>query len=193
MSGEQRYIDRAYECLEAMHARAVYLKGLGYLGGNVTEGGVTPEIMAAWDFDKQARIDTLSDQPGALCFGRIDHVSGNRFYIGRRHVEDPDGNEIVADWRAPVSTPFYRATVADPMRLRRRRRFLIEGRRVVDLFDEDLDRPHSRDAGAYVPDPLLAEISRARTGEMRDIIATNQSLQYPVPHVRRCSGRWELG
>jgi DNA helicase IV len=174
---EQRYVERAYDCLDAMRERAVYLKGLGYLGGNVTEGGVTPELMAAWDFDKQARIDALSEQPGALCFGRIDHLGGDHWYIGRRHVEDADGNEVVTDWRAPVSTPFYRATVADRMGLRRRRRFLIEGRRLVDLFDEDLEHPHRRDAGAYVPDPLLAEISRARTGEMRDIIATIQAEQ----------------
>jgi DNA helicase IV len=177
LRGEQRYIDLAYQCLEAMHERAVHLKGLGYLGGNVTEDGVTPETLAAWNFDKQARIDALSDQPGALCFGRIDQLSGDYWYIGRRHVEDADGNEVVTDWRAPVSTPFYRATVADHMRLRRRRRFLIEGRRLVDLFDEDLEHPHNRDAGAYVPDPLLAEISRARTGEMRDIIATIQAEQ----------------
>src|SRR5579871_2859689 len=114
---EQRYLDRAHECLNAMRERAVYLKDLGYLGGNVTEGGVTPELRAAWDADKQARIDALSDQPGALCFGRIDHLAGDHWYIGRRHVEDPDGNEVVTDWRAPVSTPFYRATVVDNMAL----------------------------------------------------------------------------
>lgn len=174
---EQHYIDRAYACLEAMRDRAVRLKELGYLGGNVTEDGVTPELLAAWDFDKQARIDALSDHPGALCFGRIDRLGGEHWYIGRRHVEDAEGNEVVTDWRAPVSTPFYRATVADRMALRRRRRFLVEGRQLVDLFDEDLEHPHRRDAGAYVPDPLLAEISRARTGEMRDIIATIQAEQ----------------
>ena len=37
---EQRYIERAYACLERMHERAVHLKSLGYMGGNVTEGGV---------------------------------------------------------------------------------------------------------------------------------------------------------
>src|SRR2546423_14173903 len=32
-------------------------------------------------------------------------------------------------------------------------------------------------AAAYVPDPLLAEIERARTGEMRDIVSTIQAEQ----------------
>ena len=33
-----------------------------------------------------------------------------RSSIGRRHVSDADGEPMVVDWRAPVSTPFYRAT-----------------------------------------------------------------------------------
>jgi DNA helicase IV len=110
-----------------------------------------------------------------LCFGRIDaglDQVGERWYIGRRHVEAEDGEALIADWRAPVAVPFYRATVADTMGLSLRRRFLLEGRQLVDIFDEDLAHPSTVDAGAYVPDPLLAEITRGRTGEMRDIVAT---------------------
>ena len=73
--------------------------------------------------------------------------------------------------------PFYRATVADTMGLSLRRRFLVEGRQIVDILDENLAHPSTVDAGAYVPDPLLAEIGRGRTGAMRDIVATIQAEQ----------------
>jgi DNA helicase IV len=47
-------------------------------------------------------------------------------------------------------------------------------RRVDDLFDEVFDDPDSVDAAHHggIPDPLLAELERSRTGEMRDIVAT---------------------
>ncbi len=177
LAEEQALLDRAYVSLERMRRRAEYLKGLGYLGGNVTEGGVEAHDLQQWERDKQQRIDLLSDRAEALCFGRIDQGSRERWYIGRRHVEDQDGEPLVADWRAAVAVPFYRATVADPMGLDLRRRFLVESRQIVDIFDENLADPGAIEAGAYVPDPLLAEVGRGRTGSMRDIVATIQAEQ----------------
>ena len=98
-------------------------------------------------------------------------------HIGRRHVEAENGEPLVVDWRAAVAVPFYRATVADPMGLQLRRRFLVELCQIVDIFDENLADPGAVEAGAYVPDPLLAEVSRGRTGSMRDIVATIQVEQ----------------
>ena len=177
LPAEQTYVDHAYACLTAMRERAEYLKSLGYQGGNVTEGGVEVFDLQQWDRDKQQRIDELAETSAALCFGRIDRADDGSWHIGRRHVEDAEGEPVVTDWRASVATPFYRATVADPMGLDRRRRFLIEGRVLSDLFDENLADPDSDSAGAYVPDPLLAEVTRTRTGEMRDIVATIQAEQ----------------
>ncbi|MEY2419669.1 MAG: hypothetical protein QOG90_2349 [Actinomycetota bacterium] len=174
LAAEQEFLDFAEMNLVRMRERAVYLKSLGYQGGNVTEGGVDPDIAAAWDAEKQRRIDSLADLPTALCFGRLDGRDDARHYIGRRHVEDEDGEPVVTDWRAPVATGFYRATVADPLGLRLRRRFILEDRTLLDIFDEDFTAANATDAGAgaYVPDPLLAEIEKSRTGEMRDIVAT---------------------
>lgn len=177
VASEQQFLDYAYDCLDFMRERAVYLKDLGYLGGDTLEGGPTPEMVAKWEADKQRRIDELADSPAALCFGRIDRRDDQKLHIGRRHVEDRDGQPVVIDWRAPSAVPFYRATVVDPMALRRRRRYLLEGRELVDLLDEQLDDPDAETAGAYVPDPLLAEIERARSSEMRDIVATIQAEQ----------------
>src|SRR5688500_15404085 len=110
---EQAFLDHAYACLRAMYDRAVFLKSVGYQGGDVGEGGPSADTVAQWDQDKQRRIDALADSPSALCFGRIDRADDERFYIGRRHVENRDSEPVVTDWRAPVATPFYRATVAD--------------------------------------------------------------------------------
>lgn len=108
-------IDHAYDCLRFMRERAVHLKSLGYQGGNLpADVGVTPEMAAADDARKQRRVDALADPATALCSGRINRAD-ERFYIGRRHVEDPSGEPVVTDWRAPMAVPFYRATVADRM------------------------------------------------------------------------------
>ena len=121
-----------------------------------------------------ARLQSLDTEVDGLAFGRLDADTGDTWYVGRRHVEDERGDPVVIDWRAPVSTPFYRATAADPLELKRRRRFLMTARHVDDLFDEVFDDPDSVDAAHHggIPDPLLAELERSRTGEMRDIVAT---------------------
>src|SRR5579884_3779170 len=110
LAAEQAYVDHAYACLEAMRRRAIELKRLGYLGGNVTEGGVEVHDVQQWDRDKQRRIDLLEDTGASLWFGRIDRGAGEKWHIGRRHVEGADGEPVVTDWRAGVAMPFYRAT-----------------------------------------------------------------------------------
>ncbi len=69
-------------------------------------------------------------QPGAGdFFGRLDEETGERWYVGRRHIEDDRHDPVVIDWRAAVAAPFYRATVHDPLGLHRRRRFtMADGR-----------------------------------------------------------------
>ena len=87
----------AQECLEAMRRR--------------TSARVAAEhVLAANEADAEAvkwqlerRLDSLNDDAGSLCFGRIDDQDGDRWYIGRRHVEDPDGAAVVVDWRAGVA------------------------------------------------------------------------------------------
>ena len=165
---EQAYLDRAYAHLARMRARtkqaAVDHRSRG-AGGRLGHRAGPPATPGC------ARLDTEVD---GLTFGRLDAEDGDTWYVGRRHVEDERGDPVVVDWRAPVSTPFYRATAADPMELRRRRRFLMTARQVDDLFDEVFDDPDSVDAAHHggIPDPLLAELERSRTGEMRDIVAT---------------------
>ncbi|WP_437033244.1 HelD family protein [Streptomyces sp. enrichment culture] len=126
----------------------------------------------------------LSDTP--LFFGRLDYLhapgadaeaddgAGERFYIGRRHVHDADGDPMVIDWRAPVSQPFYRASRTDPLDVALRRRFGYTGGDLTAYEDEHLNDP----AEAAGPSRLLQrEIERPRVGPMRDIVATIQPEQ----------------
>jgi DNA helicase IV len=175
LAAEQAHVDRAYRCLAAMRDRAEHAADAQrryFDDGEVDAGAAEAHL-------RRRVSDLAADVPG-LAFGRIDpdDRSGERHHVGRRHVEADDGTTLVVDWRAPVATPFYRATPADPLGLRMRRRFATEGTRVEALFDEVFDDPDSIEAShGGVPDPLLAELERARTGAMRDIVATIQAEQ----------------
>lgn len=48
---------------------------------------------------------------------------------------------------------------------------------LLSYLDEQLDDPDSADAASGIPDPVLAEIGAARTGAMREIVATIQAEQ----------------
>jgi DNA helicase IV len=165
---EQSYLDHAYACLDAMSVRT---------GAAVADAAER----AAGDWDATVahihlgrRLKSITSEAGPLCFGRIDEDKGAAWHIGRRHVEDGSGEPVVVDWRAPVAVPFYRATFSDTLGLRRRRRFILDNRQLVDLIEEDFEHPDSSALAAAggLPDPLLAELGRARTGTMRDIVAT---------------------
>ena len=164
---EQAYLDRAYAHLARMRERTKRAAA-------ITESAAQAVDSAIAQAHLHARLRTLDTEVDGLTFGRLDADDGDTWYVGRRHVEDERGDPVVIDWRAPVSTPFYRATAADPMELKRRRRFVMTARHVDDLFDEVFDDPDSVDAAHHggIPDPLLAELERSRTGEMRDIVAT---------------------
>ena len=109
-------------------------------------------------------------------FGRITDEHADRWYIGRRHIEDDAHDPVVVDWRAPIAAPFYRATGVDPLGLSHRRRFTMVDGELSAYLDEQLDDPDSLTATG-VPDPVLAEIGAARTGAMREIVATIQAEQ----------------
>lgn len=169
------------KCLEEMRVR--------------TEAFVArEEILAASEvdavavrFELEQRLKSLV-AGAVLCFGRIDEeavkgIPGDEWYIGRRHIDDADGDPVVVDWRAPIAIPFYRATAADPFGLERRRRFTFVDAELADIYEEDFTDPESLlgATGAHgVPDPLLAELGRARSGQMRDIVATIQAEQDEV-------------
>jgi DNA helicase IV len=168
---EQAYLRRARAALDAMVARSVRV--LEFSEQRVRdENSVDAQIARAHMAGRRAAVDIGTVN---LAFGRIDEDpvigDGQQFYVGRRHIEDEHGSALIVDWRAPVAVPFYRATAADPFGLSLRRRFTCEVDELIAIFDEQLDDPESISA-AGIPDPVLAEIERGRSGEMSDIVAT---------------------
>ncbi|MFM9631228.1 MULTISPECIES: HelD family protein [Streptomyces] len=150
---------------------------------DVTANWVNAQILERQIGDRIKALADLSHTP--LFFGRLDYLhapgadraegaEGERFYIGRRHVHDHDGDPMVIDWRAPVSQPFYRASKKDPMDVGLRRRFGYTGGDLTAYEDEHLSDP----AEAATTSKLLQrEIERPRVGPMRDIVATIQPEQ----------------
>ena len=128
LDAEAAHLARARAGLARMRERA---DSLTAAGGNA----VSTEYLAA--VLHRRRMSLVDDPSTPLFFGRIDVVADSaaniaaeqveRFYIGRRHVQDELGDPMVVDWRADVSTAFYRASASDPMNLRLRRRFGFAG------------------------------------------------------------------
>ncbi|MEU1161458.1 UvrD-helicase domain-containing protein [Streptomyces sp. NPDC005921] len=150
---------------------------------DVTANWVNAEVLARQIEERIKALADLSDTP--LFFGRLDYLHapgadqaegayGERFYIGRRHVHDHDGDPMVIDWRAPVSQPFYRASKKDPMDIALRRRFGYTRGDITAYEDEHLSDPAE---AARTSKLLQQEIERPRVGPMRDIVATIQPEQ----------------
>ncbi|NBE55290.1 AAA family ATPase [Streptomyces sp. YC537] len=146
---------------------------------DVTANWVNAAVLQRQIDDRIKALADLAHTP--LFFGRLDYLHavgdedhGLRFYIGRRHVHDADGDPMVIDWRAPVSQPFYRASKKDPMDVGLRRRFGYTGGELTAYEDEHLSDPAE---AAQVSKLLQQEIERPRVGPMRDIVATIQPEQ----------------
>ncbi|WP_307531380.1 HelD family protein [Streptomyces umbrinus] len=150
---------------------------------DVTANWVNAEVLSRQIEERVKALADLSHTP--LFFGRLDYLhspgadqaegaEGERFYIGRRHVHDADGDPMVIDWRAPVSQPFYRASKKNPLDIALRRRFGYTAGDLTAYEDEHLSDPAEAAATSKL---LQQEIERPRVGPMRDIVATIQPEQ----------------
>ncbi|WP_326733021.1 AAA family ATPase [Streptomyces phaeochromogenes] len=153
---------------------------------DVTANWVNAEVLSRQIEERVKALADLSHTP--LFFGRLDYLhspgadqaegaEGERFYIGRRHVHDADGDPMVIDWRAPVSQPFYRASKKNPLDIALRRRFGYTGGDLTAYEDEHLSDPADSAGDAATSKLLQQEIERPRVGPMRDIVATIQPEQ----------------
>ena len=127
------------------------------------------------------RAASLEDDPSTtLFFGRVDTDGSHSdqgpesWHIGRRHVADEHGDPMVIDWRAQMSTAFYRASRTDPMGVVLRRRFGLDHGRITAYEDEHLQDVREHEVRSQI---LAEEIERPRVGPMRDIVATIQPEQ----------------
>ncbi len=173
LDAEREHLDASRRELARMRARTASLDSTA--AGDWVSQQFLESAMAR-------RMRALEDDPTVpLFFGRLDYgeehpdARGETFHVGRRHVTDEAGDPMVVDWRAPISLPFYRASTADPLGVRRRRRFGFQHGRLTAYEDEWLDRPGA--PGEAYSRILEEEIERPRVGPMRDIVATIQPEQ----------------
>ncbi len=171
IASEREHLDRSRAALARMRARTASLDT------SAAGDWVSQQILESAIYQ---RMKALEDDPTVpLFFGRLDYdeehedARGERFYIGRRHVTDESGDPMVVDWRARISGAFYRASRAEPMGVRLRRRFGFQQGQMTAFEDERLlegvEERHS--------EILESEIERPRVGPMRDIVATIQPEQ----------------
>ena len=189
LAAEQHYLTYAREQLARMRNAASSLDA-----GSASDA-ISAEVLGQ---TLARRVAALQDDPRTtLFFGRIDWHDPSaqsaeprdpeRLYIGRRHVSNEAGDALVIDWRAPVSTAFYRASPAEPMGVQLRRRFGVEHGQLTAYEDETF-QPTSANpaatstsatssAAASTSTILAEEIERPRSGPMRDIVSTIQPEQ----------------
>ena len=194
LADEQRFVDHAYECLEQTRNDAWQIREMN----EASTGGTFQARYERNVFDEVlvGRLTQLDLGDAALVFGRIDRMTESpevfeSFHIGRIAVADSNREPVVVDWRAPVAEPFYRATGREPMGLVRRRHFAVQGREVLGIEDELFGAGHlgvGHDEGldgtpaSGAPQlrgysTLLTVLSRGRTGQLGDIVATIQAEQ----------------
>ena len=141
MASERDYVAELYGRLDAERARvkgrySAALRAPVDLqnGGTLVERDAEVRALAK----RIARLDVADN---GLCFGRLDTLSDEHYYIGRLGLLDEENEPLLLDWRAPAARAFYVATAANPENMRRRRQFHTRGRHVVDFTDEVLGRP----------------------------------------------------
>ncbi|MCY7374283.1 MAG: hypothetical protein LH461_11400 [Spirochaetaceae bacterium] len=175
LAAERAYLAAARTDLARMREHTLALDARG--GDAVSEAYLAASL--------HRRVLALTDDSQTpLFFGRLDldcsdgpdssDGTRERFYVGRRHVHDDAGDPVVIDWRAQVSTAFYRATRTEPMDVVLRRRFGFEGGQITAYEDEHLLDQTEESRRSSI---LATEIERPRVGPMRDIVATIQPEQ----------------
>ena len=177
---EQAHLDHA---LKLREERRTSLEGGLITNANANGRG-------AWE-TRAPEADALAEfgpPDGATAFGRID-LEGESLYVGRMGIFDEDRDAVVVNWKSPIGGLFYSATALTPGEVTRKRTFRLEDdptnsyptNVVVDFTDEVYGELGDEADTELVPgDHLLHELARARSGEMRDIVATIQSHQYAL-------------
>lgn len=176
---EQAYVDRLYTRLDLLRARTE--QALATV--RTQDSAETPQALSerdAFDTLHSERLAQLWAVENGLCFGRLDLEDGARRYVGRLGLSDDEYDQLLVDWRAPAAAAFYQATAANPEGVVRRRHITTRDRQVTSLDDEvlDLDALDEADRSTLTGEgALLSAVSAARTGRMRDIVATIQAEQ----------------
>ena len=132
------------------------------------------------------QINSLTELQDSPYFGRIDiqdpdETAPESLYIGVASFADQDGDFLIYDWRAPISSIYYNGTLgkvkyetpAGPMEteLTKKRQFTISHGEITHMFDTN----------ETVGDELLQQALGEQNDEyMRNIVATIQKEQNDI-------------
>ncbi len=195
VAAEQDFITTLYRLLDRMRVETTKLRDSYLRDSDGTPGGrVQRDIAYAGHNQTLVDLNVAEDK---LCFGRLDRTDGEVMHIGRMGMfsEGEVREQLLMDWRAPSARPFYVATAAAPLGVRRRRHLRIRRRTVESVSDEYLDL-----TGLDPDDPalaavtgsgltgeaaLLAALNAPRTGRMGDIVETIQAEQDRIIRAER--------
>lgn len=178
LAREQAVVDRAQERLETLRREAAAREAEALRSSGGTPQAVYERDVAA--LAATARRTDLDHAGEGLVFGRLDLADGAVHHLGRLGLRTARQEPIVVDWRAPAAAPFYRATAADPLGVVRRRTISTRRRQVIGVDDELLlpDAADRLEGTTVIGDgAFVAALSRERSGQMRDIVATIQREQ----------------
>lgn len=178
LAQEQRIVDALYarldELRDATAARLAAVRKQGPTGS--PQNRSERDSFATHYEDRLALLHAVEER---LVFGHLSLTDDSTRHIGRVGLTDAQHQSILTDWRAPAAEPFYRATLAHPQGVIRRRHLTTSGRQVtavedelLTLSDSDEELPALQGEGA-----LLSAMARGRTGKMGDIVATIQREQ----------------
>ncbi|MCI6584156.1 MAG: AAA family ATPase [Mobiluncus sp.] len=189
---EQRFVDKAYEALDAW--RELYRDQQAKIAAQISanpSARADRDALAAHYGDEAARLESVENH---LVFGRLDMENGAKFHIGRvglreneeahpekspnaSELDDALSHQLLIDWRAKASRPFYQATAIEPMGVAKRRHLGTELRQVVSVEDELLNVDAADETTLQGEGALMAALSKARGGRMHDIVSTIQAEQ----------------
>ncbi len=177
LAREQTRVDAIARRIEALREEALGGEVAGSGVGLSEEGLVQRDAMAGHRLRRRAGLAGFD--AAQACFGRLDLLSGESFYVATVGVDDERGEPLAIDWRAPAAGAYYRATSADPLGVRRRRHFRYRNRRLVGI-DDDLLEGEVGDLELVGEAALLATLAEPRTGRMGAIVSTIQAAQDAV-------------
>ncbi|GAA5124692.1 HelD family protein [Haloechinothrix salitolerans] len=185
---EQAHVDRVYARLGELRESAEQMRSKGYeIGHGAQQEAVFEQASMLFErdmmvFHANQTLHTLDAEYEGLVFGRLDYTEcGEPIYVGRLGIRDADFDNVVTDWRAPASAPFYQATAQEPMDVIRRRVIRCSGAEVLDVDDDVLMASAVPDDMVIVGEgALMAALGRAKGDRMRDIVATIQKEQDDV-------------
>lgn len=175
LASEQAYFDAARDCRERLR------HSLAEAPAAAAHPRNAPSVKGA----ATRAAQNLGRPEEAVAFGRIDEDGGDVLYVGVNAIWNEASDPLVINWQAPAAERYYTASIADPQGVVRVRQYFCEKNTITSfddrVFADLVERVAELEAPAIAfEDALLADLDRARTGEMQEIVKTIQAAQYDL-------------